>query len=167
MNLLKCLVLLIGISISTSSVFADSDGIFCVSKNYIAIQAKGIYIPAKEDAWIVIPYSKNGIGKKQVIPVSDSKHKEFNCKDSDNIIKTGQLPYIKKSEAINLHTINKTEFINVLMTLHSDNQFEGDGGGDGGLIFHYFSLSLVHIKNYETLYNSELLASGLRLETIH
>ena len=145
----------------SAAALADSDGAFCVTSEYVAVEAKGIYIPVKEPSWIIVSYSAKGIGSKEYVPLT-SERAELVCKTEDTL-QQGQLAYIDKSEVKALLTLKDQGHISIVTSLVRDNQVV-DGGGS---IFNYFSLTITHAENINFLKNSQLVATCMRFISIH
>lgn len=121
------------------NALADSDGTFCLTKNYIAVEARGIYIPAKEKSWIVAHYSSAGIGEIELIPFSDPRSKSIDCSMSnEKIIKKGELAYIERPDFIKLLTLENGDAIDLVFSIVRDNRVENGAGP----VLHFSHLQL-------------------------
>lgn len=145
----------------SAAALADSDGAFCVTSEYVAVEAKGIYIPINEPSWIIVSYSAKGIGSKEYVPLT-SERAELVCKIED-ILQQGQLAYVEKSEVKTLLNLEGQGNISIVTSLVRDSQVV-DGGGP---VFNYFSLTVTHKENINFLERSQLVATGMRFMSIH
>lgn len=79
----------------SGKLFADSDGMFCATKDYVTVQASGIYIPASEPVWIVVPLINGEIGKRQLISSKQFGQNYFNCRKHRFIFNKGKISGIR------------------------------------------------------------------------
>jgi len=164
MKVIKVFIFIMLFLTFSLNALADSDGTFCLTDEYVAVEARGINIPVIEDSWIVAHYSSAGIGEIEVIPASDTRSQSIDCSTSnDNIIKKGDLAYIKKPDFIRLLTIENGDTIDLVFSIARDNKVVN---GSGPLL-HYFSLTIVQSASYHQIKEAKLVASGMRFESIH
>jgi hypothetical protein len=181
MKSLSVILLFLSLSIS-GKLFADSDGMFCATKDYVAIQASGIYIPASEPVWIVVPLINGEIGERQLISSKQFGQSYFDCRKYrlifdggkvsgikqdasivSDILRDGQLPYIETSSVSELLKSDTGGYIALITSVARDSKVESGAGP----IIHHFSLRVAQLTYYQTIVSSVEVASGARHQTIH
>ena len=181
MKSLSIIVLFLSLSVS-GKLFADSDGMFCATKDYIAVQASGIYIPASKPVWIVVPLINGKIGERQLVSSKQFGQNYFNCQKhrfifdegkvsgikqdasiASDILTEGQLPYIESSSVIELYKSDTGDYLALITSVVRDSKVENGAGSS----IQHFSLRVAQLNYYQSIISSIEVASGARNKTIH
>ena len=186
MRVLQIIFVLMSICF-VGNTYADSDGIFCVGKDYVAIDARGLWLSADGPTTQIVTIDPGGGLDRHVIPTPPNLNKSLRCEETqivlsdghiidlqnikapsfskasvsnDSVFSNSQLPYIEKPRTIKIQTTDQSHYYTLVLGYIYEVP-------EQGLVFHHISAKVVKSTKYGTFVSSKLLAEGIRLETIH
>ena len=177
----------LAILLSGTGVRADSDGNYCIGKNYVAIETRGIWMDAPEPSVAIVTINPEGVLAKHVLTTPNNQNKKLRCEKSRILFSDGtvidlsdfetplvkktkavseleystsQLPYLRSHKVIELSTTDKSHFYSLILN-HNVQTTEQ------GLLLHHISARVVKVFKNGDFADSKLLAEGVRFETVH
>ena len=173
--------------LSSPGVRADSDGIYCIGENYVAIDVRGIWMDAPGPSVAIVTINSEGVLARYVLATPPNLNKRLRCEqtrillsdgtvidlnnfetpfvkktkvDSELKYSTSQLPYLRSGEVIELVTTDKSHFYSLELNYNLQTP-------EQGLLLHHISARVVKVSKSGDFAGSELLAEGVRVETVH
>jgi hypothetical protein len=186
MRVLKVLAFLASALLMVNS-YADSDGVYCTGKDYVAIDARGIYLDAKGPTTSIITITSAGDLEKFEFSTPPNQNKSLSCQprkilssdgniidlsdieapsikkgdvDSKTKFSSSQLPYIQSSQSIKIDTTDKSHVYSLVLD-HNIQIVEQ------GMHLHFVSARVVKVTKFGSFVSSKSLSEGVRLETVH
>lgn len=185
---MKSFILLFSLSniLFVSNVFADSDGSYCVGKDYVAVEAKGIQLDADRPSVYIVIIDSDGLLNKHIIDTPPNLNKKLSCEKDSILLSDGhqielnkptpkfgkftidpkvefshsQLPFIQESKIIKIPTTNQSFLYSLVINHNLDAPVQG-------LLLHQIHARVVQTTLTGQFKSSTLLAEGISIETIH
>jgi hypothetical protein len=185
MKVFKVLILLASMFFM-GSAYADSDGVYCIGKDYVAIEARGLSISADGPSTYIITIDSEGKLSRHVLSTPPNLNKKLRCEEGKIVFSDGhlidvgdfknlsfskayvdpgldfsdsQLPYLRESDIIKLQTTDQSHLYSLVLN-HNIQAHEQ------GMLFHYVSARVVKVTRGGDFISSKLLAEGVALETV-
>lgn len=186
MRILKGFLFFIAIS-SNQHVRADSDGVYCIGKDYVAIEARDMSLAAESPSIYLVTISSTGELNRHIISTPPNSNKSLKCEENRVLVSDGhvinindstvltysaiaiepntkfsslQFPYIDYPKSVLIPSSDNSHYY-ILVLSHNINTPEQ------GMSLHHLSARVVKTDKRGKFINSKLLAEGVRLSTIH
>ncbi|CAH0535403.1 hypothetical protein VST7929_02976 [Vibrio stylophorae] len=185
MRILKFITFIFGF-LFIGNVFADTDGFYCLGKDYVAIESRGIDLKSLEPNITVITISAAGeLNKFEFLAPSD-KNRFLACQhqkilssdgyvidltnldapsmskgdvDVNTVFSSMHLPSLSESKSIKLDVSDASHLYYLMLGYNVQDP-------EQKMLLHYVSARVVKVTKFGTINNSKSLAEGIRLETV-
>lgn len=185
--IVAAITILLSIKLLCSTVYADTDGSYCIGQGYVAIEARGLWMKAERPTIYIVFAGSQGLSDRIAIDSPADRNRSIHCESerisiSDGSIidltnrakpkvlrvetktKTGPrddlLPYIGESKALSVPSSDENHLYSLVLS-HVEQV-----PPSGGIILHHVSARVVQSDKLGNLIDARLLAEGIRLETI-
>ncbi|TCS35082.1 hypothetical protein [Reinekea marinisedimentorum] len=182
----ELLIGFLSITCFIGNAYADADGEYCVGKDFVAIDARGILLSAEGPTTQIVTIDSDGKLERHVLSTPPNLNKRLRCEESRIVLSDGHmidlenlsepvfreapinnksdfnsslLPYIERDKAIKIDTTDKSHNYTLLLSHITDIP-------EKGMNLHHISARVVKSTRSGDFVSSKLLAEGIRLVTI-